>query len=656
MLQTAGGATGGQASVQAHSGTPSEQLVEFLALLDRSMASQTLESTAGVRQTPAGERQSDGPEAPDTAVAVTEIVGRVLVNVEVQQVPGEGGDGTGSRMPVDSDAARGGRAAETEASPARMPRTSGDVPSTRDDAVTQIDRRVREADAAGRTVASGRTKHVPEGTPLRRVISVTAAREPSADAQEAVDAIRPRRIPSGSRGSENASGEAGRPTADTTAAMRGSSDPSPNPQPRAVAAPQAGLSADDLQRARALPSRGGGERTRVSQRGTPPTADRADVGRVEVTATGTQEAVRQKAPAVRVAEPETLPAGRQSRDASTMQGAEKPAPDWTRKDLSPIQPAPEAPPASARRLRRTPRRATPELSPTPDAKARHTPTAAQASAEQPGQHAEAAARTSQVPDAPPHASSAPRQNVQRSADWALATETAERAARSNSAEAAGTAQPRAQPPTRKQRPTGDTRSARAMHISGAQFAGARGPAAQHAESGANVQPTVSIPEANRLSRADLTADQPRRLTVEVDPPHLGRCELELSLDRGRIHATVITERSETASALRAAEDQIREQLAARDLQVARFEVGDAGGRPGPERAPHAPRESAPQSPRQDMFGADQQSGSGNGGRQDQPRPFLSTGAARPMMGTSPDVERSELTRSRTGGERVDLIA
>ncbi|MBD3293058.1 MAG: hypothetical protein GF393_09050, partial [Armatimonadia bacterium] len=88
---------------------------------------------------------------------------------------------------------------------------------------------------------------------------------------------------------------------------------------------------------------------------------------------------------------------------------------------------------------------------------------------------------------------------------------------------------------------------------------------------------------SRVSPAELRFEQPQRLTVEVAPPELGRCELELSLHEGRVRATLIAERPETAVALRAVEGQVREQLAARELQVTQFDVRHSG-QPGQDGA------------------------------------------------------------------------
>lgn len=89
------------------------------------------------------------------------------------------------------------------------------------------------------------------------------------------------------------------------------------------------------------------------------------------------------------------------------------------------------------------------------------------------------------------------------------------------------------------------------------------------------EPVVTIREITRVAPAELTANRPQRLTLEVDPPELGRCELELSLRDGRVRATVIADRPETVLMMRAVEGQVREQLAARNMQVTEFDVRGA---------------------------------------------------------------------------------
>ncbi len=92
------------------------------------------------------------------------------------------------------------------------------------------------------------------------------------------------------------------------------------------------------------------------------------------------------------------------------------------------------------------------------------------------------------------------------------------------------------------------------------------------DANAQVRPVVTVRGPERAAPIELTAERPQRLTLEVDPPELGRCELELSLHEGRVRATVIADRPETVLALRAVEGQVREQLGARELQVTEFDV------------------------------------------------------------------------------------
>ncbi|MFP4248374.1 MAG: flagellar hook-length control protein FliK [Armatimonadota bacterium] len=117
------------------------------------------------------------------------------------------------------------------------------------------------------------------------------------------------------------------------------------------------------------------------------------------------------------------------------------------------------------------------------------------------------------------------------------------------------------------------RSAEPVRVSptGAEFNGAHR-AAPTSDGSARAEPVISIRGPSRVSHATLTAERPQYLTLNIDPPELGRCELELSLHDGRIRATIVAERPETALTLRAVEGQVREQLAARDLQIAEFDV------------------------------------------------------------------------------------
>jgi flagellar hook-length control protein FliK len=130
------------------------------------------------------------------------------------------------------------------------------------------------------------------------------------------------------------------------------------------------------------------------------------------------------------------------------------------------------------------------------------------------------------------------------------------------------------------------------------------PAPQHAETGGPTlvrgaqAPAVTIRGPLRLQPSEQRVDAPERLVVEVDPPELGRCELELSLHEGRLRAVLVAERPETVAALRSVEGQVREQLAARELQVAEFDVRQGAGQeqrhgaPGYDRQESVPRQTA----------------------------------------------------------------
>lgn len=144
-------------------------------------------------------------------------------------------------------------------------------------------------------------------------------------------------------------------------------------------------------------------------------------------------------------------------------------------------------------------------------------------------------------------------------------------------------------------------------------------------------PFITIRESARISPSELSLDRPQRLVVEVDPPHLGRCELELSLHEGHVRATLIADRPETVVALRAVEGQVREHLAARDLQVTEFDVRQGAQ----QAADHDTRQGPP--------------GDGRDRRQ-LAEPTMSR-MPRPLQ-TAPRAE----PRVLTGGRTVDLVA
>ncbi len=84
----------------------------------------------------------------------------------------------------------------------------------------------------------------------------------------------------------------------------------------------------------------------------------------------------------------------------------------------------------------------------------------------------------------------------------------------------------------------------------------------------------------RVRSESLRIGETQRLTIEVDPPELGRCELELTLIDERVRAVIVVERPETVAAMRSAEAQVREALAGQQLEVAQFDVHQGGGRAG----------------------------------------------------------------------------
>ncbi len=75
----------------------------------------------------------------------------------------------------------------------------------------------------------------------------------------------------------------------------------------------------------------------------------------------------------------------------------------------------------------------------------------------------------------------------------------------------------------------------------------------------------------------------RHLRLEIEPPELGACELELTVReadnplRKALHAVVIAERPQTVAALREAEPQIRQALADQSIEVGSFEVAQGSG-------------------------------------------------------------------------------
>jgi len=129
---------------------------------------------------------------------------------------------------------------------------------------------------------------------------------------------------------------------------------------------------------------------------------------------------------------------------------------------------------------------------------------------------------------------------------------------------------------RNDAPLSPTAEARAVHTAAPARSDAQRPAA----------PTVTVRTHANVARIELSDERPQHLTLDVDPPELGRCELDLSLHEGRVRATVIAHRPETVLALRAVEGQVREQLAARQLHVAEFDVRAGAQHTGQQGSGH----------------------------------------------------------------------
>lgn len=77
----------------------------------------------------------------------------------------------------------------------------------------------------------------------------------------------------------------------------------------------------------------------------------------------------------------------------------------------------------------------------------------------------------------------------------------------------------------------------------------------------------------KMAAAQMREGESQRLRVQLDPPHLGGCEIELTLRDGTVRATMIVERADTAAALRHVEPLIRQGLAERGLELSGFDVG-----------------------------------------------------------------------------------
>jgi len=104
---------------------------------------------------------------------------------------------------------------------------------------------------------------------------------------------------------------------------------------------------------------------------------------------------------------------------------------------------------------------------------------------------------------------------------------------------------------------------------------------------------IRIPEIS--ASPTLAEGEVRHLRLEVHPPQLGACELELTMHDHALHAVVVVERAETVTVLRDAEPQVRQALLDRGIEVAAFDVqqgaADASGHFA--GGPQAPVELAP---------------------------------------------------------------
>ncbi len=95
---------------------------------------------------------------------------------------------------------------------------------------------------------------------------------------------------------------------------------------------------------------------------------------------------------------------------------------------------------------------------------------------------------------------------------------------------------------------------------------------------------MPAPQALRLTQGET-----QRLRVQIDPPELGACEIELAMRDGVVHATVTAERPDLATTLQQVQTQVREALAARGLQLGRFDIsGGATDQPADDQRRAAP--------------------------------------------------------------------
>lgn len=145
----------------------------------------------------------------------------------------------------------------------------------------------------------------------------------------------------------------------------------------------------------------------------------------------------------------------------------------------------------------------------------------------------------------------------------------------------------------RQAPEGPDGAASALATEAASTAGADGAPHRHGASPA-ATPTPVLREPRPIAAADTNARPVERLVIELDPPELGRCEVELQSREGRVRAILVADRPETVVALRSVEGQVREQFALHDLRIEDFEV-----RHGGQGAQHDLRQGAGDGSRRD---------------------------------------------------------
>lgn len=115
--------------------------------------------------------------------------------------------------------------------------------------------------------------------------------------------------------------------------------------------------------------------------------------------------------------------------------------------------------------------------------------------------------------------------------------------------------------------------------------------------------TTDSPNWNAVEQAAqyierLAYDRERdSITVRLDPPELGVIELRVQAQGSEVQAWVSAERDFTRQLLQQAQQQLREQLESRGLQLTHFDVGGQGNSPFAQahayRAPAAQRNTIP---------------------------------------------------------------